>query len=302
MNDQKLMLKILNLSRYDFFNNLGSWLIITGLQSAFLTIVFLGLTFVTADHSFTNWIWFPDLVFDFINKAYVLIAQDQSKLAIGSILFGVAYACYMIHINVIHNSLDLAFDSSMRGFSVTVHDLWSSYLSVPVLALFFGIIASITSYSAMYIYSHSFMVMVLAILNLYFIQYYYFLSMHLVEYREGILESVTKIAHLMRHRLFFLFASIILQICIAAAWMTFVYLTFWPLTRYFVNTILWFFAILGLHAHENVTHMIYNFFYLWDYIYLYAWICLVMAHIYRQLICPPSDSPSCSSCTTSCKE
>ena len=68
--------------------------------------------------------------------------------------------------------------------------------------------------------------------------------------------------------------------------------------KFLMRFILWFLNIFSLSAGPLFIAMMYNFFYVWAYVLLYAWVCLVLAHVYRQLICPPVENASCESCSS----
>ena len=133
---------------------------------------------------------------------------------------------------------------------------------------------------------------------LYCMQLAYFLSMQILEYKAGIWESCKEIYRMTTGKIFFLCKILLLQILIAACVLTILYFGLGTVIAVIMPIISWFFEILQLQMAPMLVYMLYNFFYLWSYLLLYVWVCLVTAHVYRQLVCPPIDNASCASCTS----
>jgi hypothetical protein len=133
---------------------------------------------------------------------------------------------------------------------------------------------------------------------LYCMQMGYFFSMHILEYKKGIWQSCKDIHRMIVGRFIFLWKILLVQIAIAIIVYTFIFMFFGFVIKILMPYILWFFTLSLLPIDIIFVVMMYNFFYIWAYTLLYTWICLVAAHVYRQLICPPTDTISCQSCNS----
>jgi len=308
MNDQKLIKKILNLSYYDFSNNFTNWFSISGLLAVVIMFVFCGLCYVTSDYSISYWGWVPNIFIDWINRFYSLIAEGVSTWMLGTTIITLLAAGITIPLIVIQNALDLAFDSSMSGFSL--HSLTSAYvgamiLSNSLLLLCMELISCIVVFAILFFMQMSFsmdafivkvfMAMVSCFV-LYFMQQICFFGMHILEYKKGIVQSSKDLSAMVAGKTLFLCKVLLLQLFIATTAAILLYFSLGRVIKILLPMILWFFELLHVRVEPLFIAMMYNFFYMWAYLLLYGWICLVTAHVYRQLICPPVENASCASC------
>ncbi len=311
MNDQRIIKKIFNLSYYDFSNNFTNWFSITGLLAVAIMIMFCSFCCVTSDYSISSWGWFPNILFDWTNKFYGLAVEGTSTLMFGITSLVLLVSAIILPLVVIQNALDLAFDSSMSGFSL--HSLTCAYVGAMILTnsllmLCMQLISCVIVFAILFFMQMSFsmdafivkvfMAMVSCFV-LYFMQQIYFLGMHLLEYKKGIIQSSKDVCVMVAGKTLFLCKVLVLQVSITTAAVIVLYFALGRVIKIILPMILWFFKILQLRVESIFIAMMYNFFYAWAYLLLYGWICLVTAHVYRQLICPPVENASCSSCDVS---
>lgn len=308
----KIIKKIYQLSWYDFNQNFNTWFTITGLHAVVVMCLFAGLTFLTADYALELWSWLPNLFFDFQIKMAYLSMQDLPlviKIGVGLLFLFIIKSLAII---VIQNSLDLSFDCSMRGYAI--HDVIFSQIGLMLLSnsvLFFAllhVIAAFSIFMMLYVTQIDFMSGFIAtkffiagmmFIILYLLQIFHFLVMHIIEYKKGIVESYKDIYDMIAHKFVFLSKILLLQIGSALLILTAIYFGLNVVISVILPFMLWIFNFLSLAIPILFIVILSNFFYVWIYILLYAWLCLVLAHTYRQLICPPTQTPSCSGC--SCK-
>ena len=309
MKNQKLIKKIFNLAYYDFSNNFTNWLSIAGLHAIIISIVFCGLSFVTSDYAVTNWGWAPNILFDWTNKFYSLIVDDVPGWMLGVSSLILISGIIILPLVVIQNALDLAFDSSMSGFSFN-HTIVFSYVGAmifcnTILLLFMQLMSCIAIFMMLYFMQASFAMdalivkmcmLIMSCLVLYFMQLTYLLSMHILEYKKTIWQSCKELRQMISHKIAFLSKILLLQALIASCVVAVLYLCLGAVITIIMPMILWFFVTMQLHVEPIFILLVQNFFYLWLYVLLYAWMCLVTAHVYRQLVCPPVENASCSSC------
>ncbi|MDP3788148.1 MAG: hypothetical protein Q8Q60_02375 [Candidatus Chromulinivorax sp.] len=310
MNDQKLIKKILNLAYYDFSNNFTRWLSISGLYAIIIAILFCGLCFVTSDYTAMYWGWAPNIILDWTSKLYGLILGDTPTWMLGLMSIVVITSLMLLPMIIIQNALDLAFDSSMRGFSLQgsiFSYIGAMVASNSLLLCSMQLISSIFIFIMLYLMQTSFGIyafviqscmLCMSFLIVYYIQVTYLLSMHILEYKKGIWESCKEVFAMISGKVLFLSEILLLQCFIAACVCVMLYFCLGAVITIIMPIILWFFDTLQLTVQPLLMQMMFNFFYAWSYILLYAWMCLVLAHVYRQLVCPPVDNISCPSCTS----
>jgi hypothetical protein len=206
MNDQKLINKILNLSLYYFSNNFTSWLSITGLHAIIISILFCGLCYVTSDYAVAYWGWAPNIIFDWTTKFYSLILKDIPSWMLGVTSLALMVGMLLLPLVVIQNALDLAFDSSMSGFSITgpIFSYIGAMLLCNAVVLFFmQFVSCVAIFAMLYLMQTSlamnaFVVqscmLLMSCLVLYFMQLTYLLSMHILEYKKGIWQSCKELS------------------------------------------------------------------------------------------------------------
>lgn len=309
MNDQKMIKKVFSLSHYDFMNNFSNWISITGVHAVALSIIFSFLCYATQDYTIAYWGWAPNIVFDFISKFYILI---NSSSLVTVIIGGLTISFILLMpLVIIQNSLDLAFDSAMQGLMIRNTHI-GSYFTVAItsnilLLLFMKLIGYFTIFAMLYFMQTSYIlnvfvvrlfVVAMSFMVLYFKQIIYFLGMHILEYKKDIWLSCKEIYQMISGKFLFLSKILLIQILIVACALIALYISLETFVSVIVPFILWFFDLFQLSIISPFVYMLYNFFYVWAYLLLYVWICLVIAHVYRQLACPPVGNMSCPSCTS----
>lgn len=313
MNNQKLMKKIFSLARYDFNNNLSKWLTISCLQAVIMTIIFCGLCYITSDFDVVSWKWAPNVLFDSSNKLYNLMSGELPVWMLGITLLVIAICGVLLPLVTLQNSLDLAFDSSMSGFSINSYYSLYNYLAAMLIfnGLFLALVQLVSGFCIIMLFyvmqghyqihlaSLNCCMFIISCLFLYGMQMNYLLSMHILEYKKNLWESCKEFYAMIQGKLFFLSKILVWQLCGVIIAITALYLFFGiAITFITIPLITWMINVLQLAIEPVFITMLHNFFYLWAYALFYAWICLVIAHVYRQLICPPLDTIACPSCTS----
>jgi len=318
MNDQKAIKKILSLARYDFIQNLGNWFSITGLLAVVLLLVFCGLCVVLSDYDVSYWGKISNLFFDWGFKLSDLIAYDIAYGFMGLILLIVTVAVLFFPLVSMQNSLDLAFDSSMRGLSVTGPIISYVFMmigtSLLVLSILFGL-----SYFGFFVgiqylmlflqnYMHTSISFLLRVIEFtiygiifYIIQIQYMAMMHILEYKKSIWESYQELFSMISGKLKFLGKMLCIQTFIVTCVLAFLYYCLGFVIAAIMPIIIWMFDMLHVSLEPIIIYMMYNFFYLWAYLLLYSSVCLVRAHMYRYLVCPPVENVTCQSCNSCSK-
>lgn len=308
MNDQKMIKKVLQLTYYDFSNNFNNWLSITGLQAVWFSILFFIVCYLAGDCSVNYWGWAPNIFFDWVIKLcrlYVVHANQLAFCVSALLLLGGITAFPLI---VIQNALDLAFDSAMRGFSLQGPIF--SYVAVTYLSnfLFFGFLQLCNSIMIFFIlymlqlnvtFEAWFLricLLCIVFVFLYCMQLNYIGTMHLLEYKKGILQSYKELCAMTAGKMMLLIKFLAMQLLIIAVAVILLYSCFGYAINFLAMLITWPFHVLSLYIHPVIIPILCNFLYVWAYMLLYGWICLAVAHLYRQLVCPPTDIISCQSC------
>ncbi len=196
----------------------------------------------------------------------------------------------------------------MRGFSIA--GLVFSYVGAMILGhgillLFMQFMSGVAIFSILYfmqttvimhLFVIRFIMFMIAALILYFMQLTYFLSMHILEYKQNIWQSCKEVYQMISDKFLFLSKILFLQILISISVLSFFYIGLSRVVTFFAGVIAWPFNLFAIDLSLIFIYMVHNFFYAWAYLLLYAWVCLVWAHVYRQLNCPPTENPSCASC------
>ncbi|MBP6870137.1 hypothetical protein KBC04_04595 [Candidatus Babeliales bacterium] len=313
MNDYKTIKKVFSLAWYDFSNNFTNWFAITGLHAIFVMLVFSALSFILGNFDVSFWAWLPNLFLDWADRFNELLYFNEiyDVYGIGEFLVGLFLSCGIIlPLIIFQNSLDLAFDSLMRGMQVTgplLSYFCAMILSHVVLAACFELMSYGSIYGAFYLLQHNIFInlymikiciFVVTCLFLYIMQLLYIFVMHVLEYQKGLWISVQEFYSMQKGKVLFLAKMLCLQILIAVPALIFIYYSFGTIIQIVTKFIFWFFELFQINLNLTFVFMLNNFFYIWVYILLYAWVCLVTAHVYRQLVCPPIQNVSCSSCTS----
>lgn len=295
MKDQKLIKKIFNLAYYDFNQNSTNLMIISGLQAILISIFFCILCFLLSDYSVTSWAWMPNIIFDLMHKLSALFFSDTSRwICIPASLIAVA-GIALFPLVIMQNCLDLAFDSSMSGFSVSVKRMFKSWIAMilfvsgPLLLVGFFL----NSYNFLLLWPLWYLG---AFLTLCCVYIALFIGLHALEYKFSVVKSLKDVFHMIQTKFLFLGKTFLIQ-CLMAGSILFIFSLFSKIIiNFFTRVLVWPFNLLGVFVPSVFTIMIANFFYAWAYILLCVWVCLVTAHVYRQLICPPVENASCLSC------
>ena len=307
MHNNKLIKKIWGLARYDFMSNLTNWLTITGALATGVIVSFGLLTFAT--HSYQVPLWnLPNIMFHnlidvfcaFVRYIYnnpFLLDTDESLAIIELILFALLPAI------ILQNSLDLAFDSTMSGFRV-LDKLYEFCLAQVAFLIAHGLILwicmnNLTIIKLLGNYNLELAMQAILILSYFCIlQTCYLVGLHILEYKKRLLESIKDVVSMMKHQQLLLAQIVLLQVLVTGIATAAIYFLLQPAVIFLVKFIFWPFSLLHIAIAPVFFMIMSNFFYCWTYMMLYAWICLVTAHLYRQLACPPSNNTSCSSCTS----
>ncbi len=315
MHDKKLIKKIFSLARYDFIQNFNNWVFITGIIAAVMTIVFALLGCITQNYNLHLW----KLPTVFLTDCQLMLKGLNNYLSISFVTFdqyGVIQnlcicivwlikhvAPIAIFVSVVKNCLDLAFDSKMSGFGfitqlsffwVIGQYILLSYLQGLLLLplSFFMLIEWLQNSYLNYI------VQALKIIYvIYVFQFLYMWRMHILEYQKGFWQSQKEIFQIAyNNRL--LFKILLLQICAGGVSIAGIYFLLDPVIKVFLRFVFWPSTLMGFVTSPFLRLLASNFIYAWSYVLVYAWICLVLAHLYRQLVCPPVDNPNCLSCSS----
>jgi hypothetical protein len=308
MHDKKLIKKIFNLARYDFIQNFNNWVSITGLLAA-MTMVIVGLICcVTKNYDLHVW-KLPMTLFADIQTVFArLIAclpqissLFEQELLLQIVSYSLAFCGDLffayLFVVVVQNCLDLAFDSAMSGFSINCdrfYVVFVSWFAVTTL-----IASELFNYGKTsffdYVAFNYFLIACLIITILYCSQILYVISMHQLEYKKGYVQSCKEVFQ-MAHDNMLLCKILGLQIFAGTISIAGIYFLLDSVMGVFIRCMVWPLNMLQIITTPTLILFLSNFFYAWAYLMVYAWICLVWAHLYRQLVCPPVDNPSCLSC------
>lgn len=316
MQTKSLVQKIYNLAWYDFTQNFTQWFNLASVLAASVTLVILPLLLM---HRYVDVISYPipfltniDIFFDKLFTIIVGRCGIHFNSMLGQIIWycvQFAHHCLFAGLTMIllQNCLDLAFDSVMSGFSSM-----SNWLYVRIMV----IVACMTLFSSqclrhLQMTSEFFQSPLFGILGLilifYWSQLWYLQIMHAMEYKKEYWQTYTDFLPIARHQARVLILVALLQvstlltgvIAIHQVWaapaQALTRIMIWPLQM--LLQIQPNFSCKSLLLSSGQTLLI-NFWHTIPYFLLAAWIFLVWAHLYRSLICPPVDNPSCASCTS----
>lgn len=291
MNSSKVIKKIYNLARYDFIQNLENFLLLTGILTTVMTVLYFLSCLILKNYTCALWYTPLALLTDIACKKNGCIDLLPNYYW-AHILAGIMIGCIFLYgkIVVIKNCLDLAFDSTMSGFSITWHKnyIWLLVLLIPLIGNQNAFLHSKDWYQDK-------IAILVFFIGTYIAQIIYLWTMHIIEYKKGFWDSQKEIFQLAYdNRL--LLKILILQLITSLTGFLIIFYAAQPIVDFGAHLILWLFFMINVPISDFITTVIHNFFYTWMYLLLFAWICLVWAHVYRQLICPPIDNPSCSSC------
>lgn len=307
MNDHTIIKKIFRLAYYDFTTHASSWIFMTGWHAILFMIVFLSACSFTNDFEVTSWAWLFNMTFDVIIRGFTPLFYEPTMQA-GRVTVSMVSLLMFIACSSMKNSLDLAFDSAMSGLLITDIGIktFSRYVLMFIvghclvaasgIGMIVGIAYFLRPEYAMSRLIFQWSVYLMCAFVLYGMLLVYILAMHSIEYKKSIAVSIYEFLNMIHHKLLFLLKIMVIQFSIILGALFVLYFCFGKIATLLVDVLLWFTQLFHLPFNYIFVSMLYNFFYLWAYILLYSWICLVIAHVYRQLVCPPVENISCSSC------
>jgi|GEM_PF-2928915 len=295
MKDQKLIKKIFNLAYYDFNQNSTNLMTISGLQAILVTMFFCTLCFLLSDYAVTSWAWAPSVVSDFTQKLSALCLGDTLRWISTPVSLVAVIGMILLPLIIMQNCLDLAFDSAMSGFSVSIKGMLKSLMAMIffVSGPFLAVGLALYGYNFLWLwllrYVGAFFMLCIVYITL-------LIGLHALEYKFTAIKSLKDVFHMIQTKFVFLGKTFVIQ-CLITGSILFVFSFISKIIiSFFTRVLVWPFTLLGVFVPAVFTIMIANFFYVWAYLLLCAWICLATAHVYRQLICPPVENASCPSC------
>lgn len=306
------MSKIFSMARYDITSNFSSWFSLLGVQTI-ICMLLLSYHFLPGNFevSFLD-IFFGLGSFEFLlGDEYFNLGLNVYSLLIVTKLIMAMVVDWLMHIifpiMLLQNALDLAFDSSMRGFSIkgpvaiyvlVVHAFFISrglminfgdnlmeYLTPVAFASWLEIAFLLLSF------------VVALILYNYVFQRLRFVGLHLFEYQLGVKKTIQASYEMTRGKLFFLSAISMVQI--------FVMFLALLISACIFNLVssLFHFLLLNMSLSFMTAEAVYlveiwasRIFRIVFWLTLIMWYYLVEAHTYRQLVCPATNKSGCQSC------
>ena len=311
MHDKKLIKKIFGLARYDFVQNFNNWIFLTGLLAVVITGIFGLLCFITKSYDLYLW-RLPQIMIqawvDSLCNLSLYLWNNPGGIYHNckSLLFAAGLPFLMLPVIIMQNCLDLAFDSAMSGFSMGVDRSYkfcveqisllcinivcfgnfiAIWLLLPIIMLRNDIFQSVMSIMLLLLLMSNWQILSL-------------MQLHMLEYKKGLFISLQDLYGMMKDKQILLSKILGLQICAGSLSIAGIYFLFDPVITVFLRFMLWPCKILDIAASSVFIIFLSNFFYAWAHLMVYAWVCLVWAHLYRQLVCPPVDNPSCLSCSS----
>jgi len=241
-----LIYKIFSISHYDIKNNIKNWFYLLSIQTLILSVLSL-CSFLPGSFIFS----LPDMFLGSENFQFIL-SEEYFSLSWSMLSFLMCTKVIIAMITeillrivfpimIIQNALDLAFDSTMRGFTIKGQVLL--YVMVGYIFYFFKDmilgdgemliqylleVSNFTEYVAYGLYV--IIVMILLLLYCYLFQSLRFVGLHIFEYQAGLKESILASWYMTRGKIMFLSIIALTQTIIIVA-MTFLYLGFTSLVR-----------------------------------------------------------------------
>ena len=305
--------KILHLANYDLKNNFKNWFYLLSMQAMMIAVLFL---YRYLPGAFI--ISFPDIFFGVGNFQFVL-GEEYFSLAwnVTSVLMCIKVAMAMLSeycfhilfpIMILQNALDLAFDSTMRGYAVK----GPMFIYVVVVHAFFlcrnlilnnsdalmrNMVSTVelSGYTAIGLYAV--FCIVALIVCAYFFQILRFVGLHLFEYNEGIKKSIQASLQMTRGNILFLSMISMIQILVIVGMsIANVYIT--KLGMYMLDGLLSIMplSLSSINIYSFVLLSLNIVFSALFWSLLMTWYYLIEAHAYRQLVSPAAEKPTCESC------
>jgi len=291
MQHQKLIKKIFRLAWYDWNSNIDHWFSMTGIHAAIITGLFAVFTYFFLDYNVLSPVY---------HTSWVMMGIGMSSLIL-----------WLLNFVMQQNALDLAFDSMMSGYNAVrmLYRPLVNWLFIVRNFFLFGvkIICIISLLYCMFVIKNQYqeihgMWMLIALgcllLLCYLLQGICFLSMHSIEYKECLLTSSKVIIPMIWDNLYLLCHIMVLEICIIIGFSMLLWYLFTSIMQIVLPFFLWIFTIFALPIGPLFIMMLSTFFYIWSWMMLYGWMMIFIAHVYRQLICPPVENAACSSCSS----
>lgn len=305
MNDFKIVKKIFNLAYYDITQNITHWVYITGVHTIFLCLIFLGISFLM---SVFDTMYLAVLPYLFSNYLDLACRCVFSVFEIGLVL-----VLLLFPVIITQNCLDLAFDCKMRGIffsGITLSYFYAIVCFYGIIFIGYNLLDLVIEYYSLFIATSHFFIekflvssflYIFAFSFLYAMQYMYIVSMHLLEYKKSLYDSVAQVYQVTKHAFALLGYMLLLQIIclVMVIWLCNVFFSLVFLM--FMPSIVFLFEVVSTDLVLDFFYSFQSFCYVWMYLLMYTWLSLVTAHVYRQLICPPVENLSCSSCSD-CKD
>ncbi len=319
MQIKSLVKKIFDLAWYDFTQNFTQWFNLASKLAASVTLVILPLLIMHCQIG----VWsYPTSLLtsvDALLYEWFMIVMHWCATSPYSIMGNVVWYCmqFVYHcffagltMVLLQNSLDLAFDSTMSGFGSM-----NNWLYIRIMAIM-ACMTLLSSQCLRYfqttseLLQHPLVVIFGSIIIFYWSQLWYLQIMHAMEYKKEYWQTYADMLLVARHhakvlgKIFFgqmiVFVGAVIGIhkswTVAARVLTRIMI--WPLQMVLQNLPNFGFKSSLLY---NCQILLMNFWYALAYFLLASWIFLVWAHLYRRLICPPVDNPSCESCNSCSK-
>ncbi len=297
-NRYKAIKKIFHLARYDFDQHFSYFFCMAGVCAAIIMGFFSIFCWMQGNYVMPLWslpVRLPVYLIAIANQSIVI---DQLL----SILF-VAVVCVTIVMtvffqsNFVQNCLDIAFDSAPRGISLSYFFGWLRTVGLMIYgSLFFIIQMCLFSVMAFWLRFNLFSILFF-LFCVGMIQLLYLVIMEIMEYQEGMAKALQKVWQMVCRDYSLIVLVTFCQLVIAQASRLFLLLMFQGVVAFLMRIIAWVFKLFLLTIDPIFIHLMSTYFYAWAYLLVYSFVCLVTAHLYRYLACPPIENNGCLSCT-----
>lgn len=291
--------KIFSISNYDLKNNIKNWFYLIGLQAILGLVLSL---FVFLPGSFSISYPHPFFLFDsyqlVLDDEYFSLAYNFRNFFIYSkfLLCIILELCrkVLFPIMILQNALDLAFDSSMRGFTIK-GPLFSYFFIVLSFALFgqfvsvwYSIFMNLEGYELI-----GFSAVIASwIMYVYLYQKLRFVGLHLFEYKQGVIKSIQASWKMTQGKILFLSIVSCIQIILFFIF----YYGYAYLDEFLMNLVVYRFGIYVDSIFITIATILISTAMMTVWLCMTVWYYLIEAHIYRELICPATQQTGCSSC------
>lgn len=306
------IIKIFKIVHFDIKNNFKSWAYLIGMQ---LLVCGILLSYHFLPGSF--FISFPDLFFGYasydfyLGDEYLLLALDATSfLMVTKLVMAIAFKLVtgiVFPLMYLQNALDLAFDSSMRGFSIKgpvalyIVTIYAFFLFRQFLFNSGDFVVNYIAPEEILSWQQTLMVLFVSITSLVLYNYLFqslrCVGLHIFEYKSGLIASLKASYEMTRGKLLLLsmvsvlqfFIMMLLFICSGAVFITTAYIA----DSLAQNILIYYLSIEMIILMQSLLVGIFSPVFLSC---IMVWSYLVEAHVYRQLISPAHDTKSCESC------